>query len=461
MDDIYKYLNDIEMDIENINSIDVELDDITKKRLKKNLLKSIKNKNNTRKSKYKIATAALAAIVATALIGIKTPVIAKSISNLQSVFQQMHSNLYDKGQYEKYSKTLNKSITDKGVTVTINEILTDNNNLTIGYTIKSNNDIRKLMKSGKEIIENQGKNNAFEPFTLAKYTKINGNYVMGGSESDGKYLDEYTYINSETMNIDDKNIPSIFNMDLNIKNIYGIKGTWNFKFSVPKDDTAKTSKVFEPNVNVNLPYGKINIEKISFTPISTSIVTTIYNNKNTNVNWFIFDDKGNEILPRDGYEEQANELSLNTIKYKYNFNSVNTIPKYLTFIPYEIGGSTDISPIYKDIDGTYPIELSQGKMGKIIVKSITTEKNKTIVKYKVEGNAPFLQARELFIKDDKGNVVENKGNNFNIKKDKSSLNEYTMEFQPLNKNIKYKIGTNDLGYYDIYNNLKFNINLTK
>jgi hypothetical protein len=100
-------------------------------------------------------------------------------------------------------------------------------------------------------------------------------------------------------------------------------------------------------------------------------------------------------------------------------------------------------------------------MGKIIVKSITTEKNKTIVKYKVEGSAPFLQARELFIIDDKGNVVENNDTTFNIKRDKNSFNDYIMEFQPLNKNTKYKIGTNDLGCYEIQNNLKFKINLTK
>lgn len=36
-----------------------------------------------------------------------------------------------------------------------------------------------------------------------------------------------------------------------------------------------------------------------------------------------------------------------------------------------------------------------------------------------------------------------------------------MEFEPLDKNKKYKIGTNDLGFYEIRNDLKFRIELTK
>ena len=459
MNNIYKYLNDIQMDIDEINSIDIELDNVTKKRLKNNLLKNIKKERFAKKSKYKVA---VAAVIAVLLINAGIPAIAKNIPNLQSIIQQMHSDGYDNGQYEKYPKVLNKSVTDKGVTVTINEILTDSNNLTIGYTIKSKSDIRGIMKTSNEIIENQAKNNSFEPFTLVKYTKINGKNVMSGSSSEGKYLDKYTYINSETMNIDDKSLPSIINVDLNIKNIYDVNGNWNFKFTVPKNVTAKDSKVFEPNVKVDFPYGKVNIEKISFTPISTSIETTLYNDKNTNVGWFIFDDKGNEILPRGGFSSNG--------RYIHTFNSVNTIPKYITVIPYEINsnkpelkkyktndGSTLIPPIYKDINGTYPIELSQGEMGKIIVKSITTAKDKTIVKYNVEGNAPFLQARELYILDDKGNAVQSSSNTFNIEKH----GDYTMEFPPLNKNIKYKIGTNDLGCYEIQNNLKLKINLTK
>ena len=36
-----------------------------------------------------------------------------------------------------------------------------------------------------------------------------------------------------------------------------------------------------------------------------------------------------------------------------------------------------------------------------------------------------------------------------------------MEFEPLDKNKKYKIGTSDLGNYEIRNDLKFRIDITK
>ncbi len=63
--------------------------------------------------------------------------------------------------------------------------------------------------------------------------------------------------------------------------------------------------------------------------------------------------------------------------------------------------------------------------------------------------------------DDKGNWVERKDTLDNVKKDKDNPNDYIMEFDPLDENKKYKIGTNNLGHYDIRNDLKFRINLTK
>ncbi|WP_368076420.1 hypothetical protein [Clostridium tyrobutyricum] len=70
-----------------------------------------------------------------------------------------------------------------------------------------------------------------------------------------------------------------------------------------------------------------------------------------------------------------------------------------------------------------------------------------------------MQAKELFILDDKGDAIEGNNSLTNIKKNNS--NEYIMEFALLNKDMKYKIGTNDLGYYEIRDDLKFKINLTK
>lgn len=489
--DMLELFNYISTDDKEGENIDLKVDDLKKKRLRKNLLKQVKDKKSVRKYKYKAAAAVVIVVIS---IGAAVPALAKNIPALKSIIQALNSRNDDHGEYEKYSQMLNKSVTDKGITLTINEVLCDESNLMIGYTIKSEGNIKEIVKMGKDVIEAQGKANNFQPFMLIGYLKINGKQVDSGSGEGGKYLDDHSYINSETMNIANKNLPSIFNVDLDIKDICGVQGKWNFKFSVSKDEILKKTKVFKPNTTVKFPDATINVEKVSFTPINTSIMITGKYNKEEykdaekrkeafkqdvmigNMiydNWFVFDDKGEELITKGSSGGRNEQSPSSDFNYEFRFVSSKDIPKYLTVIPYRINynndnyekykaadGSISIPAIYKNINGDYPIELSQGKMGKLIVKEINIEKDKTVVKYTAEGSAPFLQAKMLFILDENEKAVEPK-DNFNVKRDKNNPNDYIMEFEPLDKNTKYKIGTNDLGYYEIRNDLKLRIELNK
>lgn len=473
--DILELLNYINIDKDEEENLDLNMDDLIKKRLKKNLLKQVKGKRAKKNFKHKVVAASL--IIAAALISVNIPAFAKNISEFKSVIQALIGyGVPKEGEYEKYSNSINKSVTDKGITLTINEVVCDDTELMIAYTIKTKDDIKKIVKERKD--------SSSMPFSLFPYIKINGKQAGSSSGSDEKYLDGHTYINSESMDIENMNLKNSFNVDLNVKNIYGVIGNWNLKFSVSKDEISKHTKVFKPNIKVKFPDALVNVEKVSFTPINTTISFVGKYNKEEykdiekrekafNVemtmgsmlyySWFILDDEGNEIAFKGHLGSDVENSPSKDFTCELKFVNSSRIPKYLTVIPYRDIFSKDNSPIqetYKNIDGVYPIELSQGKMGKIIIKEIKTYKDKTVVKYKAEGKAPFLQAKQLFIKDDKDNVAQGKDNNFDVKKD-SSPNEYIMEFEPLDKNKKYKIGTNDLSNYEIRNDLKFRIDLNK
>ncbi|WP_251861706.1 DUF4179 domain-containing protein [Clostridium sp. Marseille-Q2269] len=488
--DILELFNYINMDKnEDEEKQDLNMDDLRKKRLKKNLLKQVKDKKTRQGFKGKAMVASL--IIAVILIGINITAVAKNISEFKTVIQALVGNEVPKeGQYEKYSNIINKSVTDKGITLTINEVVCDEGELMISYTIKTIGNIKNIVKERKHA-------SSFY-FSLVPYIKIDGKESYGGGgSSDGKYLDSNTYINSDSIGIRDMNLKNNFDVDLNINNIYGVQGNWNFKFSVSKDEASRNSSVFKPHIKVYFEDALVKVEKVSFTPMNTNItVTGTYKDKSKEAakmrqedfkremstgqnlykydEWFVFDDKGNEITLKGSNIKEYEKEASKDFAYNLNFVALKSIPKYLTVIPYKTNfdreeykkyksadGSIYIPTVYKNINGVYPIELSQGNLGKLIIKEIKTNKDKTIVKYKVEGNAAFLQAKELFIMDDKDNGVQRKDNNMEIKKDKNNPNEYIMEFQPLDKNKKYKIGTNDLGYYEIRNNLKFRIDLTK
>ncbi|EPY6470406.1 DUF4179 domain-containing protein [Clostridium sporogenes] len=486
--DILELLNCINIDKDEEENLDLNMDDLRKKRLKKNLLKQVKCKKSRNSFRHKAIAASL--IIAAALISVNIPAFAKNISEFKSVIQALVGyGVPKEGEYEKYSNSINKSVTDKGITLTINEVVCDDTELMIAYTIKTQDNIKKIVKEVKEATGIY--------FSLGQYIKIDGKEPSGGSSSDGKYLDSNTYINSESIGIGDMKLKNRFNVDLNVKDIDGVKGNWNLKFTVFKDKISKHFSVFKPNKKVNFNDALVNVEKVSFTPINTTItVTGNYKDKSQEAakkrqeaskremstgqnlyeydEWFVFDDKGNEITLKGSTSDGGKNTSSKDFTYNLNFVALKSIPKYLTVIPYKTNfdreeykkyksadGSIYIPPVYKNINGVYPIELSQGAIGKLIIKEIKTYKDKTVVKYKVEGKAPFLQAKQLFIMDDKNNAVQGKDNNIDIKKDKNNPNDYIMEFDPLDKNKKYKIGTNDLGHYEIRNDLKFRIDLTK
>jgi len=254
-------------------------------------------------------------------------------------------------------------------------------------------------------------------------------------------------------------------------------------------EMAKSRKIFKPNTIIRFPDATINVEEVRFTPINTYVkITGRYTkeeykddakrnqafNQHTMAEgsmvytqWAILDDDGYEIK-EEGQQALVGSNAGNSYSsdfgIEYTLSALKHIPKRLTVIPYRdipnISGGEGTRLICKDINGVYPIELPQDKMGKVIIKEIKTEKDKTTVRYTAEGEAPFYQAKFLDIIDDKGESVEEKSKDFIGKRDVNNPNGYIKEFAPLDKNKKYKIVTHGLdGHIEVRNDLKFTIDL--
>lgn len=466
--DIYKLFNQIKLEESEFNAVDEEAHTIQKERIKKNLKKKIKIKNNLKILKY---SSAAAAVGLACLIGIGTayPAFAENIPILSSISQILNDKFGFHGDYTKYSQVVNKSVTDKGITVTINEALADDSKLILGYTIKSNKKIEGLEVVG-----------------LSRFLKINGKTFGSTGSGTGNYIDDYTYVGSDEIHTTLPKNSDRFNVDLNVTDIMGIKGKWNFAFSVSKDGLSKQSTVFKPNNKLDFPDSNVTIDKVVFSPIDTAIfVSGNYKDKNRKQdghtfdydNWIAFDDKGIELIPKGG--GGTSDSHKQTFQSEMDFVNMKNTPKYLTIIPCKItpsaGGGVSVDEngketpitletqkpeeISKIIDGVYPIVLPQGKFGKLIINEINTENNTTTVKFTAEGKAPYFQAADLLIKDDKGEVVKVK--HYTIREDEQKPNEFTKVFEGLNPNKKYTIFTNDFSNVELREDLKFNIQLNK
>jgi len=191
--------------------------------------------------------------------------------------------------------------------------------------------------------------------------------------------------------------------------------------------------------------------------------------------WAAYDDKGIELMTKGSGVSGNSNTGIFNVEMQYN--KLSKIPKYLTIVPCKItpsGGecvgtdengkevhyavkSKKSAEISKTIDGVYPIELSQGKMGKITIEKIETNNDSTTVKYRVEGKAPYFQAQSLWIKDSNGKEVDYKS--YDIRKDDSKPDEFVRQFKKLDPNKKYTIVTNDFSNVEFREDLKFKINL--
>lgn len=455
----YKMLNDINIDEDEYADIDINMSELQKKNLKKSLKNQIYHKNIPSKIKYGFEAAA---VVTACIVGVSlaAPALAQNIPVLNSIIQKLNYAVGDYGDYAKYSQAVGLSAKDKGLTVIINEVACDENTLIIGYTIKGDKKIKDILPNNQITV----------PHIMTRIFKVNSKDLNLGSGGRGHYTDDYTYIGTEELNIANQKIPENFKFDMMIKNIGELEGNWNFKFMISREATAKQTIVFKPNKKVDFPDAQVNINKVSFSPIDIAITMEGKLNKNYSgkskeimeYNWFVFDDKGTQLSPKSSSGGTTNSYDFSC---ELHFVKLDRIPEYLTVIPYEMPwdkieqgnykAKQDIKPI-----GSYPIELSQGKIGKLIITNIEFLADRTTIHYTAHGLAPFTQAGTLGLMDENGKPIFSE-NRANILKDTKNPNEYTMDFGALDKNKKYKVSAINFDDYDINEEPKFTIPLNK
>lgn len=207
------------------------------------------------KSKWKkqIVAAVVAIFIGTTGSVLAFPTQAKEIPIIGNVFAYLSE--YKTGNYAEYkdfSKSLDMVQQDKGIKFTLNDAIYDGTTVMLTYSMESEEDL------GEEVI-------------VADDLKIKGYHGgMGGSGGVYKVKDN-TYIGFIRISIseagDELNVK--YNIDRlhNSNDDFDIKGNWDFKFNIKKTDTD----ILMANKSVAQEGIKLNVEKITFTPMSTII----------------------------------------------------------------------------------------------------------------------------------------------------------------------------------------------
>lgn len=222
-------------------------------RIKIAIEEGYKKKGHSRvKNKWKkqVVAAAATVVIGTTALGVAFPTYAKDLPIIGNIFAYLSEN--KQGSYigyKDYSKSLDMAQESNGVKITLNDAIYDGKTVMVTYTLESEKDLG----DGINVSEN---------------LSIKG-YRGGMAGSSGAHkVKENTYIGFTRMSIDEVkeelNVKLEFDKVGNFKDL-DIKGNWDFKFNLKK--TEGQNKIV--NKSVEKEGVSINVEKITFTPMST------------------------------------------------------------------------------------------------------------------------------------------------------------------------------------------------
>ena len=278
--------------------------------------------NNVYKLKNKKRTKRISAIIAAGLtcfiiLGVTKPTIASIIPPLEKAFAQLQDRLINGGKGVNYA-TVNESIKNNGVEVTLTDIIFDGKYLYASYTVKSDTPFRT-----EEIPINE-RQLLYEHNEKLSFTDEKPDY-SGLSGLVGMFIDDNTFKGVQKYNLSSLKtpIPDSFEFEILI-NLFRCfpntgddraelmrVGDWGFKAKVNKEENL--SKKFEINSTNNEGFG---IGEIIVTPFEVNVTTFHQDGADPgSYDVRVTDKYGNSLNPK---EQRWGETSSETIFTKIN-----------------------------------------------------------------------------------------------------------------------------------------------
>lgn len=333
MKDNFEILNNVEMDLDKYEDLNIDKD-----KLKKKMRGQIKSKSKLKKNITKVAGIF---IVGGGLVvaGIINPSLANKIPVIENIFEDLNETFGLDTVDSRYAQGIGQTQTKNGVTVSIEEAVSDGHNLYLTYKIKSEEKLPRY----DEYRPYGGNSGEFAIYSDIKIDK-DGSWVTGTGLT-GYYKDEYTFVGMESYQLEfkGKEAPSNFNVKIKINHIGGvfanieemIKGP--FKFSLNID-----SKVDKEVIAVNKLQDGYKVRTIEVSPYGINVNVEfpkdyVSDREDILKEVNLYDDKGKQVASH-GYSYdiiKSNETRVenntvyDTILFNYKENNCNSKPDYL------------------------------------------------------------------------------------------------------------------------------------
>ncbi|RED51650.1 DUF4179 domain-containing protein [Cohnella lupini] len=223
---------------------------------------NLPNRRSVRRNRLVLQTAVLLVtlIICILSLGFISPVMANYLSNLPiigSAFQSAGDIGLKQAGEELASTSTRQTITDKGVSITLDQVVYDGSRISIGFLHDSkvkflDIDPRNIQISGSSVSSGYGlRNSEVAPGITATVLTTTVDQVL----------------------------PNQFSLEIQIKHIQtwendvkkDLKGDWSFKASVVKVLDGVIEKTFNPPLVKNLEGIKISLTEVAATPLTTRV----------------------------------------------------------------------------------------------------------------------------------------------------------------------------------------------
>lgn len=434
--------------------------------------KSIIKARKRRKNKFRnIAGICAALLTITMLFGGTITTYASKLPIITNILELFKSSKYE--NYDKYSTELNVTKESNGVKVTINNVIYDEIELSIFYTVESEEPMNEI------------------PYLLGNEIRINDKITSFGSGGNGEFLDDnkvYAGFISYSVGINslipkeeqEENlyggyveIPDEFLLSIRINKIGDIKeteattGEWTFDIPVSNEKLKGMVKEYDLNIDLSSIYEGSSVNKLITTPINTTIQGYI---GDSDLYFIVFDDNGRLIVPKSG-----NGIG---IYFSSDFKEIFEDTELLTFIPYE----RNYYKLPKDITlADNNVKEDYNLCDKLNISGETKLKNKagndyiTITKIEVDNektklyfksNYGLLAAPKEIVDKNTNEIIKTVDNldsmETNTTRYLPETGEVVIEFNGELTGDNYEIRYNDISEkVTVYNNNSFTVNLNK
>jgi len=361
------------------------------------------------------------------------PASAEQLRKIPVIGKVFEGNIFDFagdsgiviGQKSGLSSGVNEEANDQGVTIKLQDVLYDGARLSIGY----------------EIVSEQAENLIFLENVRVS---VNGVFRPDARPSTKPHLLDAKHT-AGIMTIDlDEPEKDRFELELLIGSVSGTKegvrseisGEWSFKINVENRIADSEYISLANGYPASWKGDRFQLTGYLATPVTTKVDFLYFGN----TDWLGFQLKDDRGMLIEMLDTALTVDKKGTAKGTVRFAPLAPGTTRVDITPYHLlVGKKDAVKVTTPLTHDYPIVLSQGEVGEIVVQNVEFLHDKTLIYYEVKGKNPYVQYASLWLETSDGQLlISDNGKRTRVS---DTSYEYILEYPALDALQPYILGT--------------------